>query len=693
MRRLAVAVRLQASGNRRQADGDDARICQNPADSGHYGRAIHPSTLYIKTILAAATLIVLTTALAGCGHSSSTTTTSNTITVTPSSLSMNLGDVASVSASVVDSTGTAITSPPPITFASSNAAIVTVSSAGSVCAGTWDSAFIVCDASHSQAGSANITVSSGTLTTSIPVFTHLHVDRVTVSPDAVDCRSSGQTQQLTAKAFSNGVDVSGAVGPFTWTSQSTDVATVDTNGVVTAKTPGQTVVFASVSAVSSVPATWVTCPVETIRVHVANVSDTTFSIAAAGSTSQLAADVTDSHGVAVSPPLTWSSSQPAVATVNSAALVTAVGAGATGITASCAGSCNIGAAAVYSNVAIGTVAGTSATTVYATGSGATTLIPIDSGTNTAGTAITLPSAPNSFLFSLQGTKGYLGSSAGLITLDVASNSVSQNTTVPGTVLAVSPDGNHVIVASSNLVTVLGVGTNVQTDTASISGVTAADFTRDSLGAYILAGSTIYFWTPGDFRAVALNGSGNDVKFLANGAFAYVAGGAPGPAVTALASCNNSVADTIPTPAVPRFLASLPDASKVLAVDSPGIDVITPTTSLAGCPPPLSNTVSSVDLGAGAFTPRQIIVLADGSRAYVTSNLGQLLGLTVSGSARFGIALANGAAAFTGGSTLDSKMVYVGGSDNNVHRIDTSAGTDAQQISVSFTPNLVAVKPK
>jgi hypothetical protein len=339
------------------------------------------------------------------------------------------------------------------------------------------------------------------------------------------------------------------------------------------------------------------------------------------------------------------------------------------------------------------VAGTSATTIYVTGTGTTSLVPIDSGTNAVGTAITLPSSPNSFLFGAQGAKGYLGSSAGLITLDTAANTVSQTTSVPGTVLAVSPDGNRVIVAGSNLVTVLGVGSGISTEAASITGATGADFTPDSRAAFIVAGSTVYFWMPGGFRSVTLGGTANDVKFLANGAFAYLAGGGSGPAVTARATCNNALADTVTTPGVPRFVVSLPDASAVLAVDSPGIDVVKPATNLAGCPPPLSDTPTTVDLGAGAFTARQLIVLPDGSKAFVTSTLGELLGMKTSDLSLIPVTLATGAAAFTGGSTLDSKMVYVGGSDNAVHRIDTTAGTDAQQITVSFTPDLVAVKPK
>jgi hypothetical protein len=675
MRQSAVISRLQASGFRIQAVGK--------------------LQLTARPRIGAALAVVLMLALAGCGgsSSSSSSTSPNTVTASPSPISLNLGDVVTISATVTDSKGVLVTNPPTFTYSSSNTSVATVSTTGAVCAGKWDTNFIVCDTTGVQPGTANITVTSGTVTGTVPVYTHLHVDRVTVSPALVNCVSSGQTQQLSAKAFNNGVDITSTVGPFTWSTLSVDVDTVDTNGLVTAKTPGQTGIVASVASVNSTAAAWVTCPVQSINIHLTSGPDTTFSLGAAGNTVSLAADVVDSHGVSVSAPLNWSSTQPAVAIVNSAALVTAVAAGTTSISASCAGSCNVGLASEYSNAVTGTVGGTSATTVYATGTGATSMVPIDTGTNTAGTAITLPSMPNSFLFNRIGSTGYLGSSAGLMAIDTASGIVTQNIGLVGTVLAVSPDSNRVIVAGSNTLWVLGVGSGIATETSPILSANAADFTPDSKGAYIVAGNTLYFWTPGTFRPISLGGAANDVRFLPNGAFAYFAGGAPGAAVTARAACDNSLDDSIATPGAPSFLGPLPNAGTVLAVDSPGIDVIKVTTSRVGCPPPLSDTLTSVNFGVGAFTARQLIVLSDGSKAFVTSNLGQLLGLTTATATPFAIPLANGANALAGGATLDGTKLYVGGSDNNVHRIDVAGGADAQQIGVSFKPDLVAVRPK
>jgi outer membrane protein assembly factor BamB len=151
-----------------------------------------------------------------------------------------------------------------------------------------------------------------------------------------------------------------------------------------------------------------------------------------------------------------------------------------------------------------------------------------------------------------------------------------------------------------------------------------------------------------------------------------------------------------------LIGTLPNGSRVLAVDSPGIDDVTVVPTFSGpCPYSLSSVVTSTDFGQGAFTARQLIILPDGSRAYVTSDLTSLLVYDVAGQTVAAIPLANGATAFTGGSTLTSSQVYVGGSDNAVHRIDVATGVDVQQIpvlngdspAVAFTPDLVGVRPR
>jgi len=642
----------------------------------------------VSLVTAIPVFLILGLASCGGGGSSSTSTAPASISVTPTSASMDAGGVTSISAAVYDANKNTVSNPPTITYTSNNTAVATVSSAGAVCAGAWGANSIVC--TPGQNGTATITVTSGSLSATVPIYVHAHVDRLSVSSLA-GCTSQGGTSQLTAQAFSNGADVTSAVGPIIWSSTSISVATVDGNGLVTAVAPGQASIYASVSSVNSVPATFVTCPVQSIKIHVQNAADTTFSLAPQG-TVQLAADVLDSNGNAVTVTLVWASSQALVGNATNG-LFTAAQPGTTSITASCAGTCNYGLPQVYSNVVIGSVSGSSANIVFATGTGATSLVPIDTTTNTAGTAITLPAQPNSLLFNPLGSNGYLGSSAGLMTLTTSNSSLANNSSYPGTVLAVSPDGTIVIIAGASTVWGFNPGSSTA-DALTITGATSAAFTPDSKKAFIVAGNTLWIYTPGfGAYSVAEPVSLSGAAVLASGAFGYF--GAPAAnSVLAVASCNGATADTRPTLGSPALLAGVPDGSAILAVDSLGIDVISATSDLKGCPPALADVVTPTAFGA-LLTPRQLIVLPDSSQAYITSDVG-VLGYKIAGGAATAlpaILLAGGANAFTGGATLDSKSVYVGGSDNAVHVINVATGAEGTPIPLSFTPDLVAVRPK
>ncbi len=131
----------------------------------------------------------------------------------------------------------------------------------------------------------------------------------------------------------------------------------------------------------------------------------------------------------------------------------------------------------------------------------------------------------------------------------------------------------------------------------------------------MAGSTLYIYsTLETLQSVPLAAPANDISFLANGAFAYLAGGTPS-GVTVHATCSNAQAATVPTPNTPVFLRSLPSGLQVLGVDSPGIDLINVTSAPVGCSPTVTNTVQSFNLGQGNFVPLQLIMSQDGSQAY------------------------------------------------------------------------------
>lgn len=355
------------------------------------------------------------------------------------------------------------------------------------------------------------------------------------------------------------------------------------------------------------------------------------------------------------------------------------------------------------------------------------IVPITTPANTLGTFLTLPATPDSLVFSRQGTKAYLGTNSGLLgsvglaELDTATNTITPFTTLPGKVLAVSPDGNKVIISDtapadgSNRVFVFDT-TSKSSVTFQITGATAADFSPDSLKAYIVAGSTLYVYSKLDaLRAIPLGAPANDVSFLSEGAFAYVAGGAPSSA-TVWRTCDNGSADTIDQtkglPATPSFIRTLPDATRVLALTPPTVDIINVDTGLtgpSGCTPTVSNKASSFNLGQGNFVAKQLIISQDASTAYVIpSNLGSILVYNIAGQTSSAISLAGNATPLTASLTPDGTLLYVGASDGTLHVVDTVAGGDVQQISFSPTslcqnsigkpfsvpcyPDLVAVRP-
>src|SRR5204863_431992 len=122
----------------------------------------------------------------------------------------------------------------------------------------------------------------------------------------------GQTVQLTATPKdSNGNALSGRT--VTWTSSNTSVATVSTSGLVSGVTPGSATITATSEGKSGTASVTVTqVPVATV-----SLSPATPSIQQ-GQTVQLTATLKDASGNTLSGrTVTWSSSNTAVATVNS----------------------------------------------------------------------------------------------------------------------------------------------------------------------------------------------------------------------------------------------------------------------------------------------------------------------------------------------------------------------------------------
>src|SRR5262249_6217007 len=319
---------------------------------------------------------------------------------------------------------------------------------------------------------------------------------------------------------------------------------------------GQTGVIASVTNVNSAPAPFRTCMPVRIRLHVNGDppgSPTTSANMTQNQTLTLETDMEDENGNTMnSVPTIIATDVPAVATLNGLSL-TATSFGGSGVAAACTPpSCGINLnTPIYSNLFRVTVAGTSpATTVYATSSFAPpsgtspTLVPINTSTGTAGTAITLPGVPNSMVFASAGNRAYLGTTAGLVILDPGTNTISViDPSVTGKVLAVSPNGSKVIVSNAakdpqgNVIQpnppnqrIWAVDQTANTTQAFVKpGAVAANIDTDSFRDYIVTNDgtgNIYVFSPVlSLQTINIGGTSSDVASLASNDFVYVANSA------------------------------------------------------------------------------------------------------------------------------------------------------------------------
>jgi len=549
--------------------------------------------------------------------------------------------------------------------------------------------------------------------TSTPVkfFIHEKIEQIVIDPPSVDCKSQADTQDFTARALNNTLavpDITATVGPMTWSSTSTAIVTVEKTGdaaaKATAKNPGQANILASAAGTTSLPAAFTTCGVKSIALAVKDEGVTDFTITK-GSTKQLEAIVLDINDVTLTGvPLTYHSSSTRTALIGVSGLVNAQNPGNAGFIAACASSsCNAGLDPIYSNLVTAKVEGTAnTTTVFVASTVAppatekSKLVPIDTANNTAGTALELPQTPNSLLLDPDGLNGYLGSSGGLMIVNLETKAlITTAATAKGKALAVAPNNVGVVVSdTANGKVYIVEPTGAIQATLNIPNATAAVYTADSLRAFIVSGSTLYVYSSTHaLRQFALTSAANDVAVLANNSFAYLAGGAASDDVAVRATCDLSSAGSADTNGAPELIAPLVSETSLLAVNSPDIEVITATSDLSGgCPPTVGNVVSSTSFGQ-AYVPQQLIVLRDGSLALITSDLPGLLLYDIAGGTTDTLALVGNAVATRGGATLDSTTVFVGGSDNKVHRIDVATRTDTNQIDVTFLPDLVAVRPR
>ncbi len=371
--------------------------------------------------------------------------------------------------------------------------------------------------------------------------------------------------------------------------------------------------------------------------------------------------------------------------------------------------------------------------------------------------VSVPRTPNSMMFNhLSSSRLYLGSDQGLMYLDVTSKSGStvslvSNVSTPcdialcGRVLTISNDGKLVVVSDTvstpSQVYIYNGSTSVN---LIIPGetVTAAAFSPDQLKLFMLtnAGNMYVYSTVDALTPVPIATSASDVKFSADGSFAYIAGTPARTSISGFSTCNPQLPQGslgfVTTPGTPTQIFPSPDAQHIIAVAPPNIDIFTASDKqnplldgqfTCNDPSVTFGAVQSYNLGQGNFTPLYAQLVADGTAVIlVANNISAVLLFNVGSGTTTSIPLVGGSTPLSASASPDGSQVYVAACDvydgttcaaGSVHIVCTSACTkgqgDFQQVPFAnindannpnmcnsqggtaplCLPNLVAIRPQ
>jgi uncharacterized protein YjdB len=240
-----------------------------------------------------------------------------TVDLAPTTATITIGGTSQLTATLKDAAGTVLTDR-TITWTSDNDLIASVSSTGLV--------------TSKSVGSATITATvEGKSATAKVDVVPVPVSTVSVTPPSASLVVGGTVQLNATAKDAGGNALTGRT--IAWSTSDAAVATVSTSGLVTAQAVGTaTITATSEGKTATVPITVTVAPVATVAVSPSNVS------ILPGATTQLAATLSDANGHALTGrTVTWTSSDPAKATVSATGLVTGVAFGQVTITATSEG--------------------------------------------------------------------------------------------------------------------------------------------------------------------------------------------------------------------------------------------------------------------------------------------------------------------------------------------------------------------
>lgn len=437
-----------------------------------------------------------------------------------------------------------------------NVFLADVSPTGAVCGGAWNrnspggiADYTICTppagassttgCTATTCGVTNMTVSAGGVSSNpVPVYVHPPITSITFTPNSpteTACYSQNTAGPIltplpqanptpgqpeippTVEVLGpNGIPVpSSAIGTITYTAvtpgivsiNNTSVSGTGTNGATTAGLPGSTVINASVSASSSGSAAgyFYTCPPASIALSVPG--KTTQPIPITGATPvNISAVITDTRGATLNGlQLDYTSTQPQEIAVSTLGAVSTTWPGDASISAICQpATCNpaplsqIGifgtGTPVVSNTLQFTAPGQNSNYLWMASTQSQFFSSIDLTTGTPSSPVRLPYVPNSMVMDQAGNNLYFGSYRELMVFTASTNALSkQDTSVPGVVLAVSPDGSTVII-NDQIRQVIYLYNTSSGITGSIAGVaTRASFSPDGKNVYIVGPDALYVY--------------------------------------------------------------------------------------------------------------------------------------------------------------------------------------------------------
>ncbi len=296
-------------------------------------------------------------------------------------------------------------------------------------------------------------------------------------------------------------DCTAAVGTLAYQVGIGSVGTIATNTTtnqvtITAGLPGTTAITASVAGSGSSAGYFSTCPPASIQLTLANGEKT--GTVTQGVTENLVTTVTDSLGNPITGlNLDYQSTDPIDITAGSSGAIATAFPGVASVYAICQPpTCNpapINEVGVYgtglsvsSNPVTITTPGTASDYIWISAPGQSQyIVPVDRQTGTTGSTIRLPYVPNSMLMDRTGYSLYFGSSNGLMIYNTGPAALGkQDSTVPGVVLAVSPNNAQLLINDQQRKLLYLYTVNTGASTA-IGGMgNAATWTPDSKTLYV-----------------------------------------------------------------------------------------------------------------------------------------------------------------------------------------------------------------